>query len=154
MCVCVLCQYLLTYSFNLIHFKGQNDLSGMSLLRSSTELDDTWCAGWEVNTFGLYLGGAVFKSWPGYWLSWLIFCGFRQFLQINAGIIPWIKSGPLPCTLSNLLFTSHFICSGAVGWGTVLHAGKLRVWFLMVSLEFFVDIILPVALWPWGWLSL
>jgi len=37
---------------------------------------------------------------------------------------------------------------------TALQVGRLRVRFPMVSLEFFIDIILLAALWPWGWLSL
>ena len=43
---------------------------------------------------------------------------------------------------------------GAVGWGTALQVGRSRVRFRMVSLEFFIYIILPAALWPWDWLSL
>jgi len=38
---------------------------------------------------------------------------------------------------------------GAVGWDSALQAGRSRVRFPMVSLEFFIDIILPVAIWPW-----
>jgi hypothetical protein len=44
--------------------------------------------------------------------------------------------------------------SDTVGWGTVLQAGMSWVWFPMVALEFFIDIILPGTLWLWGWLSL
>ena len=40
---------------------------------------------------------------------------------------------------------------GAVGWGTALEAGRSCVRFSMVSLEFFINILLA---WPWGWLSL
>jgi hypothetical protein len=37
---------------------------------------------------------------------------------------------------------------------TVLQIGRSLFRFEMVSLEFFIDIILPIALWPWGRLSL
>jgi uncharacterized membrane protein YhaH (DUF805 family) len=43
---------------------------------------------------------------------------------------------------------------GAVGWGTALQTERSRVRFPMVSVDFFIDIILLVALWPWGRLSL
>jgi len=36
------------------------------------------------------------------------------------------------------------------GHTVTLQAGRSRVRFRMVSLEFFIDIILPAALWPWG----
>ena len=42
---------------------------------------------------------------------------------------------------------------GAVGWGTALHTGRSRVRLPMVSLGYFIDIILLTALWPWGRLS-
>jgi hypothetical protein len=40
------------------------------------------------------------------------------------------------------------------GWGTALQTGRSRDRFPTASLEFFIDIILPAALWSWGRLSL
>jgi hypothetical protein len=53
-------------------------------------------------------------------------------------------------------FPSYLLLTrgGVVIWGTALQSGRSWLWFPMVSLEFFIDIILPAALWPWGWLSL
>ena len=41
-------------------------------------------------------------------------------------------------------------CGGTVGSGPALQAERSWVQFPMVSLEYFIDIILPAALWPWG----
>ena len=41
-----------------------------------------------------------------------------------------------------------------ISYTAVLQIGRPLVRFQMVSLEFFIDIILPIALWPWGRLSL
>ena len=39
---------------------------------------------------------------------------------------------------------------GAIGWGTALQAGRSRVRFPMVSIEFFIDIFISVALFGPG----
>jgi len=46
-----------------------------------------------------------------------------------------------------LLCIIHYgACGSTFGWGTALQVGRSRVWFLMVSLGFFIDIILPIPL--------
>jgi hypothetical protein len=62
-----------------------------------------------------------------------------------------------PSEIKTNLTTTHTpfgVGGSAVGWSTALQAGRSRVRFPMVSLEFFIDIILTVAIWPWVWLSL
>jgi hypothetical protein len=59
------------------------------------------------------------------------------------------------CDISNLGST---LTTGVRG-STVVEAlwykpERSRDRFPMVPLEFFIDIILPATLWPWGWLSL
>jgi hypothetical protein len=49
-------------------------------------------------------------------------------------------------------FNAFYVWSTAMGggWGSALQARGKRVRLLMVSLEFFIHIILPVTLWLWG----
>jgi hypothetical protein len=64
---------------------------------------------------------------------------------------------------TSALLTAHLASCGLswqqttmtpVGWGTALQFGRSRVRFPTVSLEFFMYLILSVALWPWGRLCL
>ena len=57
-------------------------------------------------------------------------------------------------TEKDLTISRTGACNGTVGWGTALQAGRSRVWLPMVSLGFFIGIILPATLWHWGRLSL
>jgi hypothetical protein len=65
---------------------------------------------------------------------------------------------PLSSSLCSYILCKNLHKMGArgsaVGWGTALQAGRSWVWFPMVSLEFFIDIIFPAALWLWGRLNL
>jgi len=57
------------------------------------------------------------------------------------------------CFTTTLVYRGH-AAGGAVSSCTALQARRSRVLFPMVSLEFFIDIFLPAALWPWARLSL
>ena len=49
---------------------------------------------------------------------------------------------------NNVYVRKMGVRGGAVSWGTALQAGSSRVLFLMVSLEFFIDIIRPAHYGP------
>ena len=59
----------------------------------------------------------------------------------------------LPFTFYNLIFCIRGPRGGAVGWGNAPQVGRSRVRFPIVSLEFFINTVLPAALWSWGWLT-
>jgi hypothetical protein len=77
-------------------------------------------------------------------------------------LLPWrFTTSRLECSMLHTSHTSvrHTTAhrrehGNAVGWGTMLPARRSRIWFPIRSLDFSIDLILPAALWPWGWLNL
>ena len=81
-------------------------------------------------------------------ISFLVF----QSLVFSYGLAKNIP--PPKKKILRIKINESHAAGGAVGWGTALQVGRSRFRFPMVSLKFFIDIILPAALRPWGWRNL
>jgi hypothetical protein len=86
----------------------------------------------------------VFLNFPSICQS---FCFVTDFLGGSQYYSQWCiqAHATIYCGHSyrlRFLTLTNGVCGDAVGWDTALQAGRLWVWFLIVSLEFFIDIIL------------
>ena len=96
------------------------------------------------------------------YLDWHVWFVFHCSWKLPEDGASWCWNSRRLIFVMNCILLSGYVSwygecgasGGAIGWGTALQAGRLWVRFPMVSLEFFIDIILPAALWPWGQLNL
>jgi hypothetical protein len=97
----------------------------------------------------LHVSNLHFETWYYWCVNEKCLCYFCVFLLRFCLVI--LKSFSI---ILSYIILSLGARGGAVGWSTVLQVGRSQVRFPMVLLEFCIDIILPAALWPWGWLRL
>jgi len=87
--------------------------------------------------------------------------GFRGWHSVVSSVVQYFEIRPSTNRILKNKFSKfyHIFCTpqghlgvrgGALGSSTVLQARRSRVGFPMVSLVFFIDIVLLAALWPWG----
>jgi hypothetical protein len=78
--------------------------------------------------------------------------GTSEMLVILCQIRPrYISENKLYLGLFWLLLLLLLLRCGVVGWDIMLQAGRSRIRFPKRSLGFSIDLILPAALWRWGY---
>ena len=77
-------------------------------------------------------------------LTVLLYPSFKGKIELSSALC---MSSRCFCIFSSIYFMLFFIFYS-------FRCGRSRVRFPMVSLEFFIDLILPAALWTWGRFSL
>jgi hypothetical protein len=97
-----------------------------------------------------YTRNSFSSAVPGFCLSlYAFFSIILKFSRRKWGVRLAIYSYSLYFLM--LLFET---CGSAVGWGTMLQAGRPRIRFSMRPLDFSIGLIRPAILWPWGRLCL
>jgi hypothetical protein len=114
---------------------------------------------WVIRRFFVKFGQAFIYSellskrgFRENWREWNSTPYFPMFVFcLLTGVIRYKRS---PHNAVQYLWLSWKLARWACTWISVHITGRSQVRFPMVSLDFFIDIILPVALWPWGRLIL
>jgi hypothetical protein len=105
---------------------------------------------------------SMLKQCLSEWCCWLAIAtgitepllGFLRSCNLWAQLTLLISTALTLYTFFNFLWIfvtySSSAQHGSVGLDIALQAGRLRVWFPVGSLGFFIGLILAATLWPWG----
>jgi len=117
---------------------------------------ESLCSWWQNTQFDMkYIlhiarfQALILQVWLCVWVNNIV-----VFLRVLCSALKNLNYDPPELGQFMITTFSWWAPGGALDWGTTLQAGRSQVRFPMVSLEFFIDIVLPAILCSWDWRSL